>query len=171
MKLRVLIAVAALAGTAGVATATASDHGARAHASACIPKITTVKGHTSVTSCGPAVATVKIGSRTYSFNGGTCEKDPAAHVLLMLDLGTLVAGMTGNDGQTYFSLQLITEGSLKIDTVTVYYGGKQLLSVDPISVQGSNPSAAAFTSTKSLLSGPVHFTGTWNCHGPVTAIP
>jgi hypothetical protein len=171
MKLPVLAAVVALAGTAGVATATASDHSALAHASACIPKISTAKGHTSVTSCGPAVATVKIGSRTYAFKDGTCQKDSAAHLVLTIDLGTLVVGATGNDGQTYFSLQLITAGSFKIDTVSVYYGGKQLLSADPISVQGSNPSAGAFTSTKSLLGGSVHFTGTWNCHGAVTAVP
>ena len=173
MKLPVLVAVTALACTAGVATAaTASDQSGMAHASSCIPKISTTNGHTSVTTCGPASATVKIGSRTYSFKGGTCQKDTAAHLLLTLDIGTLIAGANSNDGgQTYFSLQLITEGSLKIDTVTVYSGGKKLLSVNSIAVAGSNLAAGSFTSAKGLLGGSVHFTGTWDCHGAVTAVP
>jgi hypothetical protein len=171
MKLGVLVALAGLAGIVGVANAAASDHGAAAHtASACTPKIVTIKGHPAVTGCGPAVATVKIAGKTYEFKDGTCQKDSAANNLLTLNLGTLVAGVTSNDGKPYFSLTFVTEGSLKIDTVTVDYGGKKVLSVDEISVKDSNPSKGTFASTKSVLSSSTHFTGTWNCNGPVTAI-
>jgi hypothetical protein len=171
MKLGVLIAVAGLAGTVGVANAAASDHGAAAHTTAaCTPKIATINGHTAVTGCGPAVATVKIGNKTYKFKDGTCQKDSAAKNLLTLNLGTLVVGVTNNDKKPYFSLSFVTDGSLKIDTVTVYSGGKKVLSVDEISVKDSHPSKGTFTSKKSLLGSSTHFTGTWNCNGPVTGI-
>lgn len=171
MKLGVLIAVAGLAGAVGVGNAAASDHGAAAHtASACIPKIATINGHTAVTACGPALATVKIGSKTYKFKDGTCQKDSAAKNVLTLNLGTLVVGVTNNDKKPYFSLSFVTDGSLKIDTVTVYYGGKKVLAVDEISAKDSNPSKGTFTSKKSLLGSSTHFTGTWNCNGPVTTV-
>jgi len=172
MKVGVIVAVAGLTGTVGVAAAAPSDGWAAAHTSAaCIPKIATIKGHTAVTGCGPAVATVKIGSKTYTFKDGTCSKDPAANSVLTLDLGTLVAGVTSNDAEPYFSLRFVNDGSLKIDNVTLDYGGKQILSVDSISVKDSSPAKGTFASTKSVLSSSTHFTGSWNCNGPVTATP
>ncbi len=111
-----------------------------------------------MSSCGPAVATVKIKSRTYAFKGGTCQKDSGANMVLSLNLGTLVAGAASNDGKPYMSLSFVTDGSLKIDTVTVYHGGKKLLSVDTVAVKDTDPSKGTFMSTKSVLSSSTHFT-------------
>jgi hypothetical protein len=172
MKRAVFVAIAALAVSIGAAAATAAgDHETTAHtAGACVPKIATIKGALAVTSCGPAAATIEIGKRTYTFKDGTCQHDSAAGNVLSLSLGTLVARDADNAGKPYFLLHFITAGSTKIDTVTLYEGGKHVLSVDPIAVKASHPSAGTFTSTKSLLGSPVRFTGTWNCHGPVTSV-
>jgi hypothetical protein len=174
MKLRVLALVVGLAGSAIASAAVVSAPASAAHAaSACIPTIKSVKGHTEVGYCGPATATLQIGGKTYNFKGGSCQsqKSAAGNTPLSLTLGWIVTKGNGNYGLPLFQLSLLTSGSLKIDTVTADFGGKVLVSVDPVSLKGPIPSSGTFASTKSLLSGPKPFTGSWNCHGPVVATP
>ena len=55
----------------------------------CIPKITSVKGHTEVDYCGPATATFKVGSKTYNFKDGYCGIDPKNKIAVQLALGVI----------------------------------------------------------------------------------
>jgi hypothetical protein len=168
-------AIATLVGLAGAAVASSAAVAAphTAHdAAACTPSIKTVGGHTVIGYCGPAAATLTIGRRTYSFKGGTCQKDTAANQTLSLTLGSIAAGVSGNDKLALFMLQIVTDGSLKIETVSADWAGKQVASADPVSMKwkGSIPSSGTFTSTKSALSGPVAFSGSWNCKGPLVPV-
>ncbi|MGD0198487.1 MAG: hypothetical protein ABSC56_11370 [Solirubrobacteraceae bacterium] len=170
MKLRAL--ALAIATSTVVSAAVASSSALAAHAaSACIPTIKSVDGHTEVGYCGPATATLTIGGKTYKFSGGTCQKDPGANMPLSLTLGWIVAKVSANNGLPQFQLSLVTDGALKIDTVTADYGGKVLASVDSVSVKGSIPASGTFASAKGALSGSTALTGTWNCHGLVDSTP
>jgi hypothetical protein len=171
MKIGVLAVGIALAGSAVATTAAAGASAGTAHsAAACVPSIKSVGGHSSIGYCGPATATLTIAGKIYSFKGGTCQKDPAAHSILSLTLGTIVVKSSTNGGLPMFGLSIVADGSLKIETVTADWGGKQLASVDDVTLKGSIPSAGTFTSTKSVFGGSHPFTGTWNCHGLVSSI-
>jgi len=130
----------------------------------CIPKISSANGHAEVDYCGPATATVKVGSKTYTFKGGYCRIDPKNKVAVQLELGDInLVKSPVNGGKPLFQLNALTVGSLSIDTVTADWNGKQLETVGTVSLKGSIPSSGTFIS-KGFAS---HFSGSWNCHGVV----
>lgn len=169
MKLVMLVGVAALSGTvaaSAVAASPAASGRAASGAPPCIPKITTVKGKTEVAYCGPATATLKIGSKTYNFKNGYCGKDPTNKIALQLTLGTIVQSTSPvNGGQPLFEMTLLSSSLATIETVNADYGGEKVVSVGLVSAKGSIPSDGTFTAKG--LSTPARFTGSWNCHGVV----
>jgi len=75
--------VAAIAVVAGSTAAAAPTR------AACTPGQSTVDGHTAMTFCGPAKATVKVNGKTYKFKGGSCIKTSK---YVNLNIGTVVLG-------------------------------------------------------------------------------
>ena len=131
----------------------------------CIPKVGTVKGHVVVTYCGPATATIKIGSRTYTFKNGYCRKDPKNSIPLSLTMGEISQVRSpANGGQPLFEMTVITIGKLTISHVNADSGGKVLDSIGTVALKGSFPSSGTFTSTG--FASP-HFTGSWKCNAPL----
>jgi hypothetical protein len=169
VKLAMLLIVAGLSGTvAASATAASPAAPARAASSAppCLPKITAVGGKTEVAYCGPATATLKIGSKTYNFKNGYCGKDPTNKIALQLTLGTIVQSKSPvNGGQPLFEMTLLSSSVVMIETVNADYGGQKIVSTGFVSAKGSIPSEGTFTAKG--LSVPAHFSGSWNCHGVV----
>lgn len=132
----------------------------------CIPKISSVKGLTEVDYCGPATATVKVGSKTYSFKDGYCGTDPKNKISLQMALGVISqAKPPVNGGKPLFELTALNDGALSLDTVTADWNGKQLETVGTVTLKGTT--SGTFTS-KGFSS---HFTGSWNCHGVIVANP
>jgi len=163
-----LTAVLAAAFTIAIVASTTADGSSTARSAAaipCIPKVGTVSGHEQVTYCGPATATVKIGSRTYSFSHGYCRKDSTNKITLSLMLGEIVGVHSPvNGGQPLFEMTVLSIGKLTSAHVNADSGGKVLDSIGTVSLKGSFPSSGTFTSTG--LATP-RFTGSWKCNGPL----
>jgi hypothetical protein len=131
----------------------------------CVPKLSTIGGKQSVAHCGPAIVTVRVSGKSYTFKGGFCSQSKAAGGALQLSEGTLVLNAKGNAGKPYISL-LITKGSLGGSAFEADWNGKKLFGDTLIKVSGSFPAKGSFASTI----GP-HITGTWNCKGVVYQSP
>ena len=158
-------AACALVGAVGVSAATT----VRGSSSTppCVPKVSTSGGHTSVAYCGPATATLKIGSKTFNFKNGYCRTDTKNHIALGLTLGAIESTKSPvNGGQPLFELTDITTSGLKIVNVNADSGGKTLDSIGSVTVKGSVPAGGTFTSSGFAKPS---FTGSWNCHGVVVA--
>jgi len=156
--------VAAAGAVVFAAASTAQVSAASTSQPPCIPKITSAQGHAEVDYCGPATATVKVGSKTYTFKDGYCSIDPKNKIAVQLELGDIsLVKSPVNGGKPLFQLNGLNAGGFSIDTVTADWNGKQLETVGTVSLKGSIPSSGTFTS-KGFAS---HFSGSWNCHGVV----
>lgn len=157
-----VLATAAVAGASRpIAAATATPP--------CIPKVATSGGHTVVGYCGPATATLKIGSKTYAFKDGYCATDLKAHFPLKITLGVIDSVKSPvNGGDPLFELNDIQTASLSLVNVNADSGGKVLDSVGTVKLKGSIPQDGTFASTGFTKPS---FTGTWNCHGVVVTQP
>lgn len=65
--------------------------------------MTTVDGVAARTFCGSAKATVHIGGKTLSFNGGSCERTSK---YLSLQIGTVVLGQIKKKKPDYFGIDV-----------------------------------------------------------------
>ena len=93
---RVLLVLSACA-LGAVVAATAAAAPTR---TSCTPGQSTVDGHSAMTFCGPAKATVKVAGKTYSFKGGACLKTGK---YLNVNIGTVVYG-AAKQKQSYFAV-------------------------------------------------------------------
>ena len=91
-----VVAVVVLA--AGVATTAA----AAPRRAACMPGQTKVDGHSAMTFCGPAKATVHVAGKTLTFKGGSCLKTGTS---LTVNIGTVVFGIV-KQKPSYFGLDI-----------------------------------------------------------------
>ena len=164
MKLAGIVTAIGAAGAIVFAGTSAAQVSASTSQPPCLPKITSAKGHTEVDYCGPATATIKVGSKTYTFKAGYCRIDSKNKIAVQLALG-VISQVTSplNGGKPLFQLDAINADGLSIDTVTADWNGKHLETVGTVSLKGSIPSSGTFTS-KGFAS---HFSGSWNCHGVV----
>ncbi len=156
--------VAAAGAIVFAAASTAQVSAASTSQPPCIPKISPANGHAEVDYCGPATATVKVGSKTYTFKDGYCRIDPKNKIAIQLELGDIILVKSPvNGGKPLFQLSGIDVGSISIDTVSANWNGKQLETIGTVTLKGSIPSSGTFTS-KGFAS---HFSGSWNCHGVI----
>ena len=130
----------------------------------CIPKVGSSGGHAVITYCGPATATIKIGSKTYNFKNGYCDENPAAHISLQLTLGTINETPSPINGkQPLFEMTSLNTSGISFQTVNADFGGAKLITTGFVSAKGT----LSGTFTSKGLSVPAHFTGSWNCHGVI----
>ena len=100
----VLILVVTAASAISAATVAAAEPAASS-TPPCVPKLGSSGGHTVVDYCGPATATLKIGSKTYNFKDGYCRTDTKNHIPLGLTLGVIdSASSPVNGGQPLFEM-------------------------------------------------------------------
>ncbi len=130
----------------------------------CVGKVTKLHGHEATVGCGPATATLSLNGRVYHFKNGHCVHDAAAKLALEIDLGTAVVGTgTGNAGEPYLA---ITAESATVASLSANYGGHQLVSGSLIKIQSHGLLTGTFKSSFTLTAP---FTGTWDCHGSLSA--
>jgi hypothetical protein len=109
--------------------------------------------------CGPAIATLTMGGKTFTFRHGFCERSGTGGVVIAL--GTSVQDDTGvNAGRPYIRIARDKTGA---EIAEAFFGGKALIDFSSIKVSGSLPLKARFHG----LADQKHFTGTWDCHGHV----
>jgi hypothetical protein len=96
MRVGAPIVLAAIAIASGLAAGAAAAP-TRAE---CTPGRSTIGGHSAMTFCGPAKATVKVKGKTYTFTGGSCTK---ASRYVNVNIGTVVLGAR-KQKQPYFSI-------------------------------------------------------------------
>ena len=70
---------------------------------ACTAGVKTVGGATERTFCGPAKATIKVGSKSFTIVQGTCT---ATSAYLSVNIGTVVPGRTTKNKPNYFGLDV-----------------------------------------------------------------
>jgi hypothetical protein len=107
---------------------------------------------------------LSLNGRVYHFKNGHCVHDAAAKLALEIDLGTAVVGTgTGNAGEPYLA---ITAESATVASLSANYGGHQLVSGSLIKIQSHGLLTGTFKSSFTLTAP---FTGTWDCHGSLSA--
>jgi hypothetical protein len=160
----VKLALLAALGFAAVGAAVAAPSYAASSSPPCIPKLSSAGGHETIVYCGPATATIKIGSKTYNFKNGYCAADPKNHIPLQLTLGTISQSKTPvNGGQPLFEMTLLSTSGITFQTVNADYGGAKLITTGTVSAKGT----LSGTFAAKGFSVPAHFTGSWNCHGVI----
>ena len=123
-----LLAALGLAGCVAASTAVASRAG-------CTPGVISFGGVQARVFCGPAKATVKVGGKTLSFTGGSCERTSK---YLTVNVGTVVLGTTTKKKPDYFGLDVgaypgstgkpaAHDGSFTGGVLAVVSGGKSYL--------------------------------------------
>ncbi|MEO9175244.1 MAG: hypothetical protein ABI317_06980 [Gaiellales bacterium] len=117
----------------------------------------------TVEACGPATASVTVSGKTYSFKTGLCESSGKG--VLILQLGTLVSGSTGNAG--YAAFDITVNGGNAI--LTGYSKGKKIIPVADflVTVKSTGTSTGTFSSGRAGTK----LTGAWNCHGVTFKTP
>jgi hypothetical protein len=175
----VLTTVAAAAVTMISASSAGAAPVARTAAAACNGTTSKIDGGPAVSYCGPATATLRIGSKTYAFKNGSCTSIHVSGITVDITLGTIAEGKTGtgvkgNAGKPYFSLDL-SPGKNSDLLHAVDSGGKTLTSAGIVLASGTIKSTGASKGTfKSppnsydLAGKPFSFSGSWNCHGAFT---
>jgi hypothetical protein len=129
----------------------------------CVPKVTKIQGKTALEACGPATATMSVSGRSYSFKSGLCESSGKG--VLLMQLGTLVTGATGNAGYPAFSITVNGTNAI----LSGYYKGKKIIPVADFLVAAK--STGKYTGTFSGGSAGSKLTGAWNCNGVVFKTP
>ncbi len=95
-KALIIVAFALAASSSLVLAGTGSATNAR-----CQAGTTTFGGSPARVFCGPATATVRVGSKTFTFRSGSCDKTSD---YLTVNLGTIVIGSPSMPTPDYFGL-------------------------------------------------------------------
>jgi hypothetical protein len=152
-------AILGVALIAGISTVSSPTARARGLVSApCTRKTTRIDGKFATVNCGPAVATLTMRGKTFTFRHGICERSLSGGVAIAL--GTLVQGTSTNAGRPYISIGSDKTGARIAEA---FFGGKALIDFSSIKVSGRAPLKARFHGVTDQKS----FTGTWDCHGRV----
>ena len=118
-----------------LALALAASVGAAERRASCTPGIVEFGGVTARVFCGPAKATLKVGSKTLRFSGGVCERRKA---YLAVNIGTVVLGQTTKRKPDYFGLDVgaypgagkkpaTRDGTYRGGVIAADFGGKAYL--------------------------------------------
>jgi len=163
------IATAVLIAATASCTVALTAAASKGNSPPCTLKIAKVQGHPAGLNCGPATARLTVSGKTYTFRNGFCKQSKQAGAALELNLGTIVTGVKGNAGKSYFSLTVATNHSISA-VGGADYGGKDLLgaAVPLIDVKGAIPATGTFVQRFAVGA---KFTGSWNCHGVVWKAP
>jgi hypothetical protein len=164
MKRYVLVTVVVVA--AALSTAVAGEGRA---AATCTPGVHPFGSVTARTFCGPAKATLVVGSKTIRFSGGTCERG-AAYVAV--NVGTVVLGTTTKEKPDYFGLVVgktpvsggtpaRSDGTYTPQALTANHAGRGYAILSATVQLKGNRTRGTFSGTSYGSSGRV--TGSFNC--------
>jgi hypothetical protein len=160
---RTRIATAVLLAGAATCTVALTAGASPRNAPPCTPKIATIAGHKGVVNCGPATATLRMGSRSYTFRNRILRAEHPAGSAPELELGTTLVGVKGNARRP--DLTMLIEARVHSGSIFhADYGGKRILGDSLIDAKGNLPSKGTFTGTEAI--GP-KFSGSWDCHGVI----
>ena len=154
------LALASVGGRAGAGTT----------ASACTPGIITYGGAQARAFCGPAKATVKVGTKILKFSQGECLKSTD---YVSVNIGTVVLGQSSKPKPNYFGMNIgrvagstdkpaRKDGKYKGGVLALEYGGKGYLTRGDLIVTtlSGGRSKGVFT-TKTFDGKPI--SGTFTC--------
>ena len=163
----ILAALAAMAASAGATVTTAQS---------CADGGTTTKTGDGyrIVYCGPAVATLRIGKKTYVFRDGSCFDADGNGLFLFSGTEIIrddaIANILGGSPGLFVWIAVTKQGS----GLVAYDGAHLLVSGNPNRVKtGSIGPTGRFTGRSKTVSKPIAarstfaFTGTWSCNGTV----
>ena len=128
-----------------------------------------VGGVSERTFCGPAKASVKFGSESFSFKGGDCV---ATSAYVSVNIGTVVLGETSKPKPDYFGIDVGQtpgsttkpagkDGTYSVEALALDYGGKGYLATGVTVVLTGNRTHGKLTGT--AMGGGGNVTGTFSC--------
>lgn len=144
------VAVAALA---AAAFATTSAHSA----AACTEGVTKVGGSPARTFCGPATATVKIGSKTVSYRGGSCSKSSFGW---SINIGTVVLGNAKNKPEYFGVTANGKAGAQPKSAVAVVHASKTYAVIGTVTLKAG---LKAGTFSGKVFGSPTKLAGSFHC--------
>jgi hypothetical protein len=156
-----------LAIAAGLALALAVAVGAAQTAIACKPGLTTINGQPAEVFCGPARATVHVGSQTLHLTGGKCTQ---AFSRLVVNIGTEILTRATVQRQPYFTASFpLTPGPKNSKPATVAWASGRSHGVSPLVAAEGPPvkyllrgeSGGSFSGV--TYPGKQHFAGEFSC--------
>ena len=153
--MKLFLVALAIAATFTIAT---SAFAARER-TACTAGMTKVGGTPARTFCGPAKATVHIGSATVQFKGGQCETSSAGW---SINIGTVVLGVTSKAKPEYFGIAgKAKTGKQTNAAVTFNHAGKGYAVTSNTVTLKPGLKSGTFSGTAFGTSSPI--TGSFTC--------
>jgi hypothetical protein len=144
------VAVAALA---AAALGTGSAHSA----AACTAGITKVGGSPARTFCGPAKATVKLGSATVSYRGGSCSTSSFGWTI---NIGTVVLGNAKNKPEYFGITTKAAPGAHGNAGVAVVHSHKSYAVIGAVTLK---PGLKSGTFSGKVFGSPTKIAGSFSC--------
>lgn len=144
------VAVAALAAAAFATTSAQS-------AAACTDGVTKIGGVQARTFCGPATATVKIGSKTVSYRGGSCSNSSFGW---SINIGTVVLGNAKKKPEYFGVTANAKAGSQPKSTVAVVHSNKTYAVIGTVALKAGLKSG---TFSGKVFGSPTKLTGSFHC--------
>ena len=144
------VAVAALA-------AAALGTGSAQSAAACTAGVTKVGGSPARAFCGPAKATVKLGSATVSYHGGSCSKSSFGW---SINIGTVVLGNAKNKPEYLGITAKGTPGAHGNSTVALVHSHKSYAVIGTVTLKGGLKSG---TFSGKVFGSPTKIAGSFSC--------
>jgi hypothetical protein len=149
---RTLIGVAAAA-----LAAAALGTGSAQSAASCTAGVTKVGGSPARTFCGPAKATVKLGSATVSYRGGACSKSSFGWTV---NIGTVVIG-TAKKKPEYFGITVKAKaGTQSNSAVAVVHSNKSYAVLGTVTL---NAGLRSGTFSGKVFGSPAKIAGSFHC--------
>ena len=144
---------AAVAALAAAAFATSSAQSA----AACVAGVKKINGVPARTFCGPAKATVKIGTATVAYSGGACSKSAAGFTI---NIGTVVLGNLKKKPE-YFGITVkATAGAHANSSVAVVHASKSYAVLGTVTLK---PGLKAGSFSGKAFGSPTKVTGSFSC--------
>jgi hypothetical protein len=146
----ITIAVAALA-AAAFGTASAQS------AAACTAGVTKIGGATARTFCGPAKATVKLGSTTVSYAGGSCSKSSFGW---SINVGTVVIGNAKKKPEYFGITAKASSGAHGNTGVAIVHSNKSYAVIGTVTLKAGLKSG---TFSGKVFGSPQKISGSFSC--------
>jgi hypothetical protein len=142
---------------AALAAAALGTSSAQSAAASCVAGVKQLNGVPARTFCGPAKATVKLGSTSVAYKQGSCSRSAAGFTI---NIGTVVLGNLKKKPE-YFGITVkATAGAHANSGVAVVHAGKSYAVLGTVTLKAGLKSG---TFSGKVFGSPTKIAGTFSC--------